>query len=623
MAINGSSRKRNKIRLLLLLIGVSAINTVFSYSHTPPNFINPFDSLQTISASSQFNTTRTPVQSSIVISKNSDYNIPYTSNMQNLNADNTYNRNLYIKGLSPNPIVIGLNIALYSNSSQVFEAIPIGISVALYSNHLFYQPSNPKSTKSLSYHYKATLSLNKLALPDPLLTSLNIALYSSSTQAFDATLFGMSMSLYSMDIMNEINRHEETIHKPRTSLRLAHFFDKTNKIILPNPVLIALHISMYSSTTQAFDQPIFGIGMSLYSMDILQVLNWPQKKPPKKRTKVYEPHPLENLIDYLIAKRKFFRALDLIDNELECDPCSRYLLYKQAEVYIEKTRFRRAEKILNCIDCIEDQEANEDLDAKIKKLRNKIKEKYDDEKENPKNEAGIFHDLMYISDLKNYWKYSRAYYYRTTPIGKIGGAINHLRRVVTAGTQYQVEAYPKFCDNFYASIALGFASPRQITFPNFQYRAEGFYYLKEYKTTVSLGQGRSSYVMFSNQKIYLYTASIEKYFEKCRSYLNFRSSAFRPHTLFYNELGLKHIFCEDNENFYLSVKLGSGTVPDIGDVPPLDQILVVKQTGVNIDMQYPIRQNLFLKIGVGYTHMIYPTRLRIIKDGWALLIYRF
>jgi len=632
MAIKRNRKQRNRIRLLLI-IGISIISTVLLYSNTAQSqtIITIFDSLLIgIGAPIYLNTTEALDQSSIVISKNIVQRIPNTSNTSTLNTqmidtNNTDKFENSLKNFSPNPLLIGLNIVLYSSSIQVFEAIPIGLGAALYSSDLFDQPSISKLTKPLVEYYHSSLSLKKIALPDPILTGLNIALYSSSTQAFDAILVGMSTAIYSMDIMNELDNLKKATHKTRTTLGLAHFFHQSDKIILPNPVLIALHISMYSSMTQAFDQPILGLGMSLYSMDILQVLNWPRKKLPKKPVKVQEPHPLENIIDYWIAKRNFFPALDLVNNELNCDPCNRYLLYKQAEIYIGKTRFRRAEKILNCIDCIQDKdaEANEDLNAKIKKLRNKVKEKYADEKENPKNDAGIFHDLMYISDLSNYWKYSRAYYYRTTSIGKFGGAINHFRRVDNAGTQYQVEAYPKFSDKLYASIVLGFASPRQIVFPNFQYRAEGFYYLKKYKTTVSLGQGRGTYVVFSNQKIYLYTTSIEKYFEKYHSYLNFRSTCFRPNTLFYNELAFKHIFSKDNENCFLNVKLGSGSVPDIGDVPPLDKILVVKQTACNIDLQYPLRQNLFLKLGFGYTHMIYPTKLRIIKDGWVVLVYRF
>jgi YaiO family outer membrane protein len=598
--------KKNKVRFFLIFLNIL----------TSPHI-----------QAAQINTKITDQSATDIIKTRAICN-PFVQKFKNVDINKDFSVK---KILNPNPTLIGLNLFLYSSLSVPSDAALIGISTTFYCifNKTIDEP--PKINKNEFYHPSDfKFSINQFFEPNPLFIGFNISMYASASVVFDTPLIGMVISFYTSDLTNE--KHEK-IKAPKTknptlSISKDPIGYKTGKIHEPNPVWIGLNIAMFSSVSQAIDQTILGIGVSLYSIDVLSPLDSPVKhhkllfkRETEKKVFEFPSHPLEQIIDCYIANKNYFRALDLINSELRFNPCDNFLLTKKAEVYIGKTHFRRAEKILNCVENV--SEPNEKLSEKVKKLRGTIKEKYEDEKENPKNEVGILYDPQYISDLRNYWKYSRAHYYRTTDIGKFGVSLNSGRRVINSGTQYMLEAYPKFRDNLYGSFIFGLASARQIVYPNFMYRVEGFYNIKEWNTTVSLGQGRSNYAVFSNQKIYLYTTSVDHYIEKCRSHLLFRASGFRPNTLLYYEFGYKQILSKNDENTFINIKFGNGEIPDIGDLPPFDKILIVKQTAFNVDVQYAFNRYLFLKLGCGYTHMQYPKVLRAVTDGWAGLVIRY
>jgi hypothetical protein len=56
-------------------------------------------------------------------------------------------------------------------------------------------------------------------------------------------------------------------------------------------------------------------------------------------------------------------------------------------------------------------------------------------------------------------------------------------------------------------------------------------------------------------------------------------------------------------------------VPDIGDLEPLDSIVIFDTTAYNIDGQYQICDDLLLRGGIGYAKQVFPSgSIRRVKD---------
>ena len=312
---------------------------------------------------------------------------------------------------------------------------------------------------------------------------------------------------------------------------------------------------------------------------------------------------LELLIEQNIAQRKYKETLDLLDADLKKDPKNLALMYKKVEIYTDIEQYNKAIDILNQISKIRPN------DPETVKLRTEI----DKEKQaEPHNELGFDEDIAYASDLHSYWQYSSLYYYRYTDLGNFGGRVNYAKRYGTTGEQYQLEAYPKLFSGAYAAINLAYANSTQILYPSFQYGVEAYFDVS-HGIEFSLGQATKKFVRFSNQKIYTYTGSLGKYMGNY--FLWFRPSYFQPKATWYYEVGVRREF--DNPHSYLTVKVAAGRLPDIGDLPPFDQMVLVSQQGLNIAGEFPLMKKLFLKLGVGYTHQIFhPSEtVRNITDG--------
>ena len=240
-------------------------------------------------------------------------------------------------------------------------------------------------------------------------------------------------------------------------------------------------------------------------------------------------------------------------------------------------------------------------------------------KSNLANEVGVDGALSYVSDLASYWSYSSLHYYRLTDRGTFGGRINSARRFSTTAVQYQAEAYPVFSNGVYAAFNLAYANTSQTLFASYQYRAEGYFPLP-YNYEYSLGQGGQFFPRFSDKRIYLFTGSIGKYigdyFVWARPYY------YTPQSNFLYEVGLRRTFVDPNQ--FVSVRLNTGHLPDIGDLPPLDNIITVSQTAIAVGGQLPLRNNFFVKADVSYAHQKYPADLvRNITTLYLSVFVRF
>ena len=103
----------------------------------------------------------------------------------------------------------------------------------------------------------------------------------------------------------------------------------------------------------------------------------------------------------------------------------------------------------------------------------------------------------------------------------------------------------------------------------------------------------------------------------------FRLNYFQPRATCFYELGLKRTGC--NPNAYFIMTLNTGRIPDFGDLPPFDEIIVISQKGVGLTGQIPLAKTIMLKLSVGYNHqIIHPSEtVRNITDGSLGLVWLF
>lgn len=304
---------------------------------------------------------------------------------------------------------------------------------------------------------------------------------------------------------------------------------------------------------------------------------------------------LSNLINQMIEKKKYHDVLIKIDDELEKDPKNVTLLYKKAALDADLEHWKSGIATLD--ELLRYQPTNE-IAIQLKKNLEVFKQK------EPHNEIGFDQDMAHVSDLNAYWQYNSLHYYRLTDVGNFGGRINYAHRYGTTGKQFQIELFPQFSDHIYANLILGYANTTQILFPNLQYRIDG-YYNTTHGVELSLGQGGQKYLRFSNQKIFLYTGSLGKY--QGNFYVWFRPYHYTPKSTEYYEVGVRRYFSDANN--YVGAVIGAGKLPDIGDLPPIDQMIVINQKGIGINSQFSLSKSFFIKLAAGYVKQLYPNSI--------------
>lgn len=216
------------------------------------------------------------------------------------------------------------------------------------------------------------------------------------------------------------------------------------------------------------------------------------------------------------------------------------------------------------------------------------------------NEIGYTQEEDYMSDLKAWWTYMSAYYYHDFDVGKLGARVNHGIKFGGSGNQFQIEAYPKLLEELYLNLTAAWAKKEQIVYPSFQYMIEAFYNIENME--FSLGQGGWYFSMFSNQDFFDYTGSIGTYFDNYFVWARFNVYTFSDCKFFL--IGARRYFNEKDQN--IALILNAGTMPDIGDLPPLDQMVKMQQLGISLMGSILIVKALYLNWAVGYAHQLYP-----------------
>lgn len=236
---------------------------------------------------------------------------------------------------------------------------------------------------------------------------------------------------------------------------------------------------------------------------------------------------------------------------------------------------------------------------------------------NYRNKIGLSQEEDYVSDLGSNWSFSSLYYYRQTNRGVIGARLNYANKYSIGGEQFQVEAYPTITPKIYTALTFAVSNTSQRVFPKYQYLIEPYFSLPN-GFEVSAGQ---RFIRSYGVNIYTYTGSIGKTIKNY--FVWFRPYHYTPHSSDFFEVGIKR-YADCLEDTYISLKLGTGKVPDIGDLPPLNQITTIRANTISVDGQFHATKEMLIQLGVGYARDVYPAgTVREITNGSVNLIWQF
>lgn len=324
----------------------------------------------------------------------------------------------------------------------------------------------------------------------------------------------------------------------------------------------------------------------------------------------YQNHASSRSEDLIVKKLnngKYEEALRAVNNRLKKDPSNLNMLLYKADILVSLEEYDKATDVMNQIMMMDPE------NKKAIKLKKYLSEKLS---EQVHNKLGFSQNEVFVSDLDRPWSFSSLSYYRLTDYGTFGARFNYANRFGIDGIQYQIEAYPKFFQVAHADLMFAFSDSSERVFPKYQYRVEPYFSLSK-NIEFSLGQYYSNSF---NKSIYTYTGSVAYHFNNYNIWL--RPSRFEPKPANFIEVGLSRYFTD--ENTYLSVKAGAGKMPDIGDLPPLDEIITLKTYLINVTGQMALNKSLFLRGWVGYTKQEFDTgNLRELFDVAGEIIWRY
>lgn len=177
------------------------------------------------------------------------------------------------------------------------------------------------------------------------------------------------------------------------------------------------------------------------------------------------------------------------------------------------------------------------------------------------NELGVFEQLYYISDKRQGWDYTSAFYGRQTPLGKLYGRVNYASRLKREANQYAVEFFPKLGKYVYLDLYAGFAN-QPILFPNYTYSGEAFVVLPKL-FDFSIG-GQFNHIV-NNLQYSRLTASISKEVLKDLTF------TFKPYFYFPGSGDNSILYTMSFRQMlkepwlYWGMMIGSGTTPDLAN----------------------------------------------------------
>lgn len=275
------------------------------------------------------------------------------------------------------------------------------------------------------------------------------------------------------------------------------------------------------------------------------------KKPDSARTEfnyIIEKQPNYEEAYVALGNLEFWnentdKALIVVEKGLKAVPNSEPLNLLKAKLLNDLKRWEEADILL--VDILK---KNPSL-TEARSLASRVKEN------SAKNKVGVNYSFIYFDkQFADPWHIASIDYSRQTKYGSIAGRVNYANRFNSSGLQFEVDAYPRISNTFYAYVSGGYATEAGV-FP--KYRA-GFSLYANLPHSFEADAG-VRYLKFSNNT-FIYTASIGKYYKNF--WFNLRTYLTPSTSNVSQSFSLNTRYYFGGADDYLSLSVGTGLSPD-------------------------------------------------------------
>ncbi len=237
------------------------------------------------------------------------------------------------------------------------------------------------------------------------------------------------------------------------------------------------------------------------------------------------------------------RGLEIVNGGLDSHPKSESLGLLKAKLLKDLERYNEANTVLENL-----LKSNPKLTA-ARTLKGRINSL------SAKNAIGLSYEYIYFDKrFDDPWHLASIDYTRQTKLGSVAARVNYANRFKMNGAQFEMVAYPRISDLFYAYVNLGIAEDEGI-FP--QYRA-GFSLYANLPAAFEADAGFR--VLAFDETTWIYTLGVGKYYKNF--WFNFRTYLTPSSSSVSQSYALTTRYYLAGADDFLSLKLGTGISPD-------------------------------------------------------------
>ena len=306
------------------------------------------------------------------------------------------------------------------------------------------------------------------------------------------------------------------------------------------------------------------------------------------------------IIDVESWSEHYNQALKWVNDGLKHHPEDEELMLAKADILHNMERYPEAKDLYqSAIEIHQSGKARQALTTlRISQMKHSISLSYR-------------HDRF--SRIFDPWNFLNLQVSRSTPYGSIIGNVQYANRFSTDGLQFNIDAYPKITDGFYAYVSGGYST--SSIFPDYRF---GFSLYKSLPKAFEAEAG-IRYLKFGFSKTTIYTLSVSKYLG---NYLftarTYRVPSSEGTSQSYNLMTRRYF---GNGRTYLDISGGFGSASS--NIQFAEDIQRLNSWSVGISGQYPVNAQITVSGSAGYDSEEFPNYERNRYSFNIAISYRF
>jgi len=210
------------------------------------------------------------------------------------------------------------------------------------------------------------------------------------------------------------------------------------------------------------------------------------------------------------------------------------------------------------------------------------------------NTLGLTYDYDHYSKVFDPWHAVALSYSRKTALGSVIGRINYANRFLKNGTQFEIDAYPRFANGFYAYVNAGYSN--SSIFPKSRFGLSLYYSLP---LSFEIDAG-IRYLKFPSSKTDIYTFALGKYYTAF--WFSFRTFIIpNGNSTSYSYTLTTRYYMNGADN-YAALNLSTGISPDERSLNN-PNLLISKKIG--LDYNFRLSKRLTASMTTSYIYEEY------------------